>query len=91
MDYVIMHNENIGRFEILESSQTAYLQYLVEGGVMNMYHTYVPPQLEGRGVGASLAKFALEYARSHNLKVQPSCSFIAVYIKRHKEFEELVV
>ena len=53
-------------------------------------HTEVPPELEGHGVGGALARAALTYARKEGLRVVPLCPFIAAFIKRHKEFQDLV-
>lgn len=90
MNYVVIHDEKVNRFEILESGQIAYLQYSLVNGVMDMYHTFVPPVLEGQGIGSALAGYALDYARENDLKIKPTCSFIDVYIRRHKEYEDLL-
>lgn len=90
MDYTVIHDEKVSRFEILESGQIAYLQYIQDQGVMNIVHTFVPASLEGQGIGSTLVKYALDYARDAHLKVIPSCSFVDAYIKRHREYEEIV-
>jgi len=90
MDYTVIHDEKVNRFEIFESGQIAYLQYTQDRGVINMLHTFVPGILEGQGIGSALVKSALDYARDEGLKVIPTCSFIDVYIKRHKEYQDLV-
>jgi predicted GNAT family acetyltransferase len=35
-------------------------------------------------------KTALAYARAQGLKVQPSCSYVRVYMKRHPETLDLL-
>ena len=54
-------------------------------------HTEVPPHLEGKGIGNQLARAALDYARSEELKVVPRCPFISAFIRRHPEYQDLVV
>src|SRR5205807_6438218 len=44
----------------------------------------------GRGFGSRLAAGALEDARRQELEVIPLCPFVAEYIDRHPEFEDLV-
>ncbi|MFP5504097.1 MAG: GNAT family N-acetyltransferase, partial [Candidatus Sericytochromatia bacterium] len=44
----------------------------------------------GRGVGSQLAKAGLECARAEGLEVEPVCSFIAGYIRKHPEYRPLV-
>ena len=53
-------------------------------------HTEVDEACEGRGFGSMLAAAALEDARNQGLEIAPLCPFIAHYIKRHPEYEELV-
>jgi len=51
---------------------------------IDMYHTYVPPLLRNRGIAAELVKFALDYAKQHNLRVIPTCPYVADYISTHR-------
>lgn len=90
MEYTVIHDEKVNRFEVLESGQIAFIQYNERNGVIDMIHTFVPRQLEGQGVGSALTRYALEYARDEHLKVIPSCSFIATYIDRHNEYKDLL-
>ncbi len=45
--------------------------------------------LEGSGVGESLARTGLEWARERELRVVPVCPFVAAYVRRHPEYEAL--
>ena len=83
-------NEAAHRFEAVLDGQTAFAEYRLEPGVITLPHTVVPTAFEGRGVGGALAKAALGYARAHDLKVKPTCSFMAGYITRHPETHDLV-
>lgn len=90
MEYTVIHDEKVGRFEIFESGQIAYLQYVEEGGVIDMQHTNVPAQLEGEGIGSALVNAALEYARENSLKVIPTCPFVRAYIEKHPGYKNLL-
>ncbi|HET6587508.1 MAG TPA: GNAT family N-acetyltransferase, partial [Oleiagrimonas sp.] len=65
--------------------------YRLRDGVMTITHTGVPEVIGGRGIAASLTRFALETARREGWKVVPACSYAAVFIRRHPEFCDLVV
>jgi uncharacterized protein len=53
-------------------------------------HTEVDEACEGRGFGSRLAHEALEDVRRQGLEVVPLCPFMAGYIQRHPDYEELV-
>lgn len=52
--------------------------------------THVGEAFGGRGVGSALVKFALDDARTNDLKIVPICPFVAAYIERHPEYADLV-
>jgi hypothetical protein len=66
------------------------LEYQQQEGRLVITHTGVPASLEGRGMGSSLARAGLDYARQKGLMVVPLCSFIAGYIRKHPEFQDLL-
>ena len=78
------------RFETRVDGIAAEVEYRVEGDTLRLIHTNVPEELEGRGVGSRLARFALEEARRRRLRVWPDCPFVAAYIRRHPEYLDLV-
>jgi hypothetical protein len=57
---------------------------------MTIEHTHVPPAVAGRGIAADLTRAAFDYARALQLKVVLACSYAAVWVKRHPEFECLL-
>lgn len=91
MEYTVIHDDKVNRFEVFESGQIGYIQYRIKDSVIDLAHTIVPKQLEGQGIASALTKHALDYARSHGLKVIPTCSFVQTYIERHKEYKDLVL
>ncbi|MEJ1974628.1 MAG: GNAT family N-acetyltransferase [Lacunisphaera sp.] len=44
----------------------------------------------GRGIAEQLVRVALDDARAAGRKVVPACSYVAVFIKRHREYQELL-
>ena len=86
----VTHSPAAGLFEIRTDAGTAFLHYADQDGKLDLIHTEVPPALEGRGYGAALAKAALDYADTMQMKVIPSCPFVRKYIQRHPERAALV-
>ena len=90
MTYDIRNNESESRFETTVDGHTAFAMYDLEDPDRIVFtHTEVPPELSGRGLAQLIVKTGLEHAREHKLKVVPQCSYVAAYIKRNPEYEEL--
>ena len=86
----VHHDPAANRFEIQIEGSTALLEYHLQDGSILFTHTGVPAALEGRGMGSQLARAGLEYARQQSLRVVPVCWFVAGYIERHAEYQDLL-
>lgn len=88
----VTHNDAAQQFEAEVDGQTVFVAYTLSlgGTVIIFTHTEVPAELEGQGIGGKLARAALDYARANQLKVKPLCPFVAAYIHRHPEYQDLV-
>jgi len=86
----IHHNLTGSRFELSVEGGLAECAYRLQGDVMNIVHTEVPPASEGRGIAAALVHAALGYARARGHKVQPSCSYVRTYMRRHPDTLDLL-
>ncbi|MFD6568133.1 GNAT family N-acetyltransferase [Micromonospora profundi] len=73
-----------------ESKVVGIAQYIRTTELIAFVHTEVSPEYEGRGVGAALARTGLDEARAAGLLVLPTCPFIAGWIARHPEYQDLV-
>jgi len=89
--YAIRDNAEKHRFEIdLDDGSIAIAEYIVRDDKITFTHTEVPPVHEGKGIGTALIRFALASARDRGLKVVPVCPFVAAYIKKHPEEQDLL-
>ena len=90
-DPVFTNNTAQHRYEAtLDGQLAAYAEYnLLEGAIM-FSHTEVEPAHEGKGVGSAIARHVLDDARARQLHVIPVCQFIAGYIRKHREYVDLV-
>jgi len=86
----VRHNEPEHRFETVVEGQLAMAEYELEDARMIFTHTFSPPALRGRGIAEKLVRAGLEHAREKNYKVVPACSYVAVFIERHKEYQPLL-
>lgn len=79
-----------GRFVVDLGQDEATLEFELAGSVLSLVHTEVPVVWRRKGVGAGLARAALNFARVHDMTVMPDCPFVAAYIKRHPQYGDLV-
>lgn len=76
----------------LDGSLAGFLDYRFRGDDrIVLVHTDVDPAFEGRGIGRSLARHALDDARARGLGVVPRCPFVLAFLERHPEYRDLVV
>ena len=87
---IVRHNPQASRFEVKVGDYLAVLEYFYTGRSIIFTHTGVPTEIAGQGIATKMSKVALDYARSQNLLVVPSCPFVASYIRRHPEYEDLL-
>jgi predicted GNAT family acetyltransferase len=86
----VRHNAAESRFEAVVEGHLSVAEYQLQEGTIVFTHTYVPGELRGRGIAEKLVRAALQFARDEKLKVVPACSYVAVFIERHKEYQPLL-
>ena len=88
---VSVRNVTSGRLEIERDGQVAFLEYSLDGNVLELIHTEVPPALRGMGLASSLAQKALDWARENNYRVDVICPFVRQYVTKHPEYSMLIM
>jgi len=78
------------RFELEVDGALAFIDYRRDGGKLLLTRAEVPPALRGGGVGSALVKGTLDLVRQRGEKVVPVCSFVAHYMQRHPEVQDLL-
>jgi len=90
----IRHDESAHRFQTVVDGQHCVLVYSLGGPggtVMTIDHTGVPAAVGGRGIAAALVEAAFSLARQRGWKVDPVCSYSAVWAQRHPDVADLLV
>jgi predicted GNAT family acetyltransferase len=91
MDIEVKHDEGAGKYYAVFDGFESVCEYGPAGeGRLNFFHTYVPPELRGRGVADELVRHALDDVLARGLKVVPSCWFVRVYIDRHEKYRAVL-
>lgn len=91
MPFAVTHRPELQQFESSPGGHLAVCSYRLNGRVATLHHTEVPWQLQGQGVAAELVRAALNWARTEGLRVRPTCSYVAAYMRRHAETHDLLL
>ena len=89
-EWPVTHNPALQQFEVHIGDQLAVLNYRIDGNRVTFFHTGVPQNLEGRGIGSAIALAALEYAQTEHLERIPLCPFVRAQIEKHPEYRPMV-
>ncbi|MDQ0572726.1 putative GNAT family acetyltransferase [Variovorax paradoxus] len=90
-DINLTNNEAQHRYEAATDGRLAgFAEYNLLTDAIMFTHTEVLPENEGKGIGSALARHVLDDARARGLHVIPVCQFIAGYIRKHREYADLV-
>jgi predicted GNAT family acetyltransferase len=91
MTVEVSDNPDRLRYEIHVDGEIAgFAQYARRGGKIMFVHTEIDDRFAGQGLGSTLAAGALDDVRRRGLPVVPVCPFIAAYIERHPEYDDIV-
>jgi len=86
----LIDNVSAARFEMPVGGHIAFVTYRRGDAVIALNHAEVPRELEGRGIGSKLVRATLDQVRSEGLKVIPRCSFVAAFISRNAEYQDML-
>jgi predicted GNAT family acetyltransferase len=82
------------RYELVEegSGTIGFTDYRLRpsSNQILLLHTEVDRAYTGRGLGARLARFALDDASASGLRIVPLCPYIATYLRTHHEWDHLI-
>ena len=86
----VEHDAARGCFHASVDGRRCVVDYVLDGRVMRLTHTGVPPSLEGRGIAAALVHEALAHARRRGLKVDPQCPYVRGHMQRNPQTLDLL-
>ena len=91
-DIELIKNDTASRYELRQGGQVAaFVDYAIEGGVIDLNHTETIPEFQGQGLAGKVVDFALADILLTGNQVRPSCPFVAGRIAGRTDFEGRVV
>ncbi len=91
MGMEITHEPDAHRYVLSEGGEfLGEVEYQVEGTTLLLVRAEVPIDKRGQGLGIPLTKGALEAIRAEGIyTVTPICPYIAKYMMKNPEFDDL--
>lgn len=78
------------RYEIREDGALlGFAAYRRSDGRIVFTHTEIEPGNEGKGVGSTLVRRALDDVRARELPVEARCPFVSGWMAKHPEYLDL--
>jgi len=73
-----------------EGKRLGDMRYMVvNDNQMDIYHTEVEPEAEGKGLGKQLIEAGINYARERHYKIIPSCTFAKTVFANNPDYKDL--
>ena len=86
----VRDNKAQSRFELDVEGGIAFANYRLTPLAVIITHTETPRALRGHGIASGLVEGALALIRADGRKVIAGCGFVVDYLRRHREYEDMV-
>ena len=87
----VLHDPAGRRFYVpLPNGAQALLSYDQSGEALDFNHTWVPPEFRNQGLAERVVEAGFRWAQEQNLKVLPTCPYVALFLRRHPDFQPLI-
>lgn len=86
MEWKVEHIVSENKFVVRLGDDVALVEYRISNNVFDVISTLVPSKYEGQGIAGALVKAAYTYAKESKYQLKGSCSYAAIWLKRHPEY-----
>ena len=90
MTNTVRDNHEGSRFELEIDGQIVFASYRRTGSTLAILHVEAPLPLRGTGAAGRLMEGIMEIARATGAKIVPLCSYASAWLRRHREYAELL-
>lgn len=83
-------NEKESRSEVYDGDKLiGKCDYRIDADKLDIYHTEVDKTYGGRGLAGKLVDLVVAYARDENLKIIPSCPYVAKKFDKDQSYKDV--
>lgn len=90
MTETVRDNPAAGRFELEIGGLLAFASYRRSGSTLALPHVEAAVPLRGTGAADRLMRGVMDIARREGLRIVPICPYAVAWMRRHKEFQDLI-
>lgn len=84
------NNTSQSRFELEINNHITYANYRLKDKTLFIDYVFAPEELRGSGAAGKLMEEIAKKARAENLKITPICGYAVAWLKKHKEYHDLL-
>ncbi|HBS42647.1 MAG TPA: N-acetyltransferase [Oceanospirillales bacterium] len=77
----VIHEPGQQRFILQQEGASCVLDYRIDGTRINFTHTFVPPELRGKGLAEKLVRRGLKWADEQQLSKEADCWYVARFLR----------
>ncbi len=89
--HLVENNPANSRYEIsVDGVLAGFTEYYEDGDVLVFPHTQIFEAFGGQGLAAILITAALDDVRAKGRLIRPLCPFVAAFIAKHPDYQDLV-
>ena len=86
----VIDNGARGRFALEEQGMTANADYRRDGERLYIDYVFAPVPLRGKGTSDRLMHGVAAAAREEGARIIPICGYAATWLRRHREYADLL-
>lgn len=83
-------NSELSRFELEINNHITYANFHTKENTLFIDYVFAPEELRGTGAAGKLMEEIVKNARAENLKITPICGYAVSWLKKHKEYHDLL-
>lgn len=90
MSNPVYDNPGLSRYELDVDGQIVFANYRRRADALVITHVEAPVPLRGTGASDRLMRGLMDIVRAENTKVVPLCGYASAWIRRHKDYADLL-
>lgn len=90
MELTLKDNDFLRQFEIAVDNHLATIEYSLQERKIFLTKIHIPEEITEDDFQNTFIKIVFENIEERNLRVVPTCSEIAIFIRKNKQYRELL-